>query len=426
MILKERLLKSKLFRDSFWAIFGNGLGNAFMLLAGILIARYLGKDLYGEYGIVKTTMLYIASFATFGLGFTSTKYIAACVKEDTKYLRAIVRDSMLITLFFSGFIAVLLFIFAPLVATYLEEKGLTIALRALAIVIIFKAVTTTQIGILSGFKAFKHIAYNSLSSGAFMLVSCIPLTYFWGLPGSLLALLLSQMFNAIINFFSVRSYTKSLQGQEEKSYIKEMMKFSFPVALQESSFTICNWAAIMLLTKYSSLGELGIYSASAQWNSIILMIPSLLSNVVLSYLSSSASNAEEHFRTMKRMILVNFLTTLLPFFIIYFMAEFISSFYGPTFSSMPNVLRILTFTTILEACSSVLKSEFIAQNKAWTIFALRTIRDISLVGIVYYLMTSNNGVNGALLYSWACVGISILFFISLLGGYKVVIKKGKR
>ena len=44
-LIKHRLLQSKLFKDSFWAVFGNGLGNALLLLAGILIARFLGKDL---------------------------------------------------------------------------------------------------------------------------------------------------------------------------------------------------------------------------------------------------------------------------------------------------------------------------------------------------------------------------------------------
>ena len=50
LFIKQKI-NSKLFRDSFWAVFGNGIGNALMLLSGIIIARLLGKDLYGEYGI---------------------------------------------------------------------------------------------------------------------------------------------------------------------------------------------------------------------------------------------------------------------------------------------------------------------------------------------------------------------------------------
>ena len=49
-----KLKNNKFFKDSFWAVFGNGMGYALLLLAGIIIARFLGKDLYWEYGFVKT------------------------------------------------------------------------------------------------------------------------------------------------------------------------------------------------------------------------------------------------------------------------------------------------------------------------------------------------------------------------------------
>lgn len=412
--IKYRMLQSKLFKDSFWAVFGNGFGNALMLLAGILIARFLGKDLYGEYGVVKTTMFYIASFATFGLGFTSTKYIASSIKENPACLRSIVRSSMTITLLFSGLIAGLLLMFAPLVARFLEEENLVFPLRALAIVIVFKAITTTQIGILSGFKDFQHIAYNSLGSGLVMLALCVPLTYFFGLKGSLLSLLLSQMFNAFINYFSVRKYVRVLSGQIRKPYTREMLKFSLPVALQESSFTICHWAAILLLTKLSSIGELGLYTASVQWNSIILMIPTLLTNVVLSYLSSSANNEVQHKRNVRVMLLVNLVCTLIPFVVVYLLADLIASFYGPTFSAMSGVLRICTFSTILEATASVFKSNLLAKGCPWLLFSLRCLRDCFLVVAVYIMLISTGGENGAMMYSWAVLGASLLFLCLLL------------
>ena len=71
----QRITNSVLARDSFWAVVGNGLGNAFLLLAGIFIARLFGKDLYGEYGVVKKKKMYYAKFDTFGLGITSTKLL---------------------------------------------------------------------------------------------------------------------------------------------------------------------------------------------------------------------------------------------------------------------------------------------------------------------------------------------------------------
>lgn len=421
--IKERLLQNKLFKDSFWAVIGNGLGNALMLFAGIIIARLLGKDLYGEYGVVKSTMFYIASFATLGLGFTTTKYIANYVSDNKQYLKSIVRDSLLITLSFSSVVALLLLVFANNLADYLEEPSLILAFRALAIVIICKAFTTTQIGVLSGFKKFKAIAINSFASGCFMLIICIPLTYCFGIVGALGALLFSQFFNAIINYTSIHRISKKLKEQQQKSFIKELIKFSFPVALQESSMTVCHWGAIILLTRFSSVGEVGLYSATTQWNAIILMIPALLSNVVLSYLSGNLHDIYVHQKTVKQMLSVNLVCTLLPFIVIYVCSDFISSFYGKSFSQMSDLLKIVAFTTIFESCSSVFKSEFLAQGKNWMLFILRTIRDVIVLISTYCVLTHTMGENGAFSYGIVQVIASGIFFFACCSTYFVVLRK---
>lgn len=423
--LSYSIKNNKFFKDSFWAVFGNGLGNGFLLLAGILIARFLGKELYGEYGVVKTTMFYIASFATLGLGVTSTKYIATLLNSKPIHVKNVIHDAMTITVIFSSIIAIIIFIIAPFIANLLNEEQLVLALRALSVVIIFKAITTTQIGVLAGFKEFKTIALNSLSSGLLMLVICVPLTYFWGLKGALLSLLFSQIFNSIVNYMGIKRKSRSFSYVEKVSYKKELAYFSFPVALQESSFAICNWAAIMLLTKLSSMGEVGLYTASAQWNSIITMIPGLLINVILSYLSSSINNSIKHKKTLKLMLRINFFTTIIPFVIVYFLADFIASFYGKSFEGMPSVLRILTFSTILEACASVYKSELLALGKTWLLFSVRLFRDMILVIGVYILLTFSNGVDGAIMYSWAVVVMSALFFLVLLVSYNIICKRNE-
>ena len=423
--IKNRLLGSRLFKDSFWAVFGNGMGNAMMLLAGILIARLLGKDLYGEYGVVKSTMFYVASFATFGLGFTSTKFIAQYVTDQKQYVKAIMRDSITITLAFSGTIAVLLIVFAQQLADYVEAPSLKLAFQALAGVIVFKAMTTTQIGLLSGHKEFKKTARNSVASGVFLLIICVPFTYFGGLKGSLLALMSSQAFNAFINYCTIRKITKKLPDQENKSFKKELISFSFPVALQESSYTISHWGAIMFLTKLSSMGEVGLYTASSQWLVIITMIPALLSNVVLSYLYSSVSNKASHSRTIRLMLAVNLVCTLIPFVIVFIFSNFISSFYGETFSDMGNLLRLITLSTIFESCSTVFKSEFMAQGKTWLLFTLRTIRDFSALLATYVVLMVTNGNNGAFSFGLVNVTMSILFFVSCILSYIITSKNSK-
>lgn len=416
--IKERLLGSKLFKDSFWAVFGNGMGSFLIMLSGILIARFLGKDLYGEYGVVKTTMIYIASFSTFGLGITSTKYVSQFIAENPSHIKKIIKDSLKITLSFSSFLAVLLIIFADGMANFLNKPSLATPFRVLACIIVCRSLTTTLVAVLGGLKKYKTSAINNLLSGIVLLSLCIPLTYFFSIEGALLALLLSQIFNFVINYRVVKKCMTAFNDDTKKSYTKELITFSFPVALQESSIWVCNWICIMLLTKLSSAGELGLYTAAAQWNAVIALLPTTLSNVVLSYIAGSTKDSMKHNSLVKKMFLINLFSTLLPFLIVYLFADFISSFYGSTFSELKMVLRILTFNAILESCAYVFKAEFITANKAWTFFGLRFVRDIIMTLSSYVVLCRTGGENGAIMFSTIIVITSGLYLLIMLAIYR--------
>ncbi len=420
--LIARVLHGEIFKDSAWAVLGNGIGNALLLMAGILIARLLGKDVYGEYGFVKSTMFYIASFASLGLGVTTTKFIAAHIVDSPQYVKCVIKDSLFLTLCFSGSIALLLIVFAAPFARLVHEPSLRLAFQILAIIIVFRAITLTQIGLLAGFKKFKTVAINGLLSGLFMLCICVPLTYWLGLKGTLCALLLSQVFNAFINTRAILCVNKTLVNQEKKNFKLELFRFSLPVALQESSYFVSHWGAITLLTIFSSSGEVGLYTATAQWSAIIMMVPGLLNNVILSYLSGSVNNQVQHKHTIVSMLSINFFSTLIPFVLVYICAGLIASFYGPTFTGMPSLIRLLTFATIFECCSNVLKSELLARSRVWLLFSIRLIRDVLLISALYVFLLKTHGENGAASYSLCNVISSVLFFGTLLFSYFIINK----
>ena len=422
------LKSSRLARDSFWAVFGNGLGYGLLLLAGIVIARFLGRDVYGEYGLVKTTMIYIAGFATLGLGISSTKYIANALHADRSHVRSLARDAVSITLVFSTMLAAGLAAVANPLAAFLGESGLVGAFRALAVIIVFKALNTTQNGVLAGFGDFREIARNSVASGALMLVACVPLTYFFGLTGAFISLAASQGCNALLNYLSIRKRTASLTDQQSGSHKRELIAFSFPIALQELNYTVCNWGGIMLLTKLSSVGQVGIYSATMQWNGIITFIPGLLSNVILSHLSGTAGDEKAHTHTLRTMLGVNFLTTAIPLAAIYLLAGWIATFYGATFAEMKGVMQVMTTATVFTACASVLYSELLSRGHNWLLLSVRIVQDIVILGTAWLLLRQGegtNGMSGAMDYAVGYVTGSVAYFIILLGAVRLTDRKSK-
>lgn len=421
-IIKERILQSKLLKDSFWALIGNGVGDFLLLVSGILIARFLGRDLYGEYGVVKTNMFYMAGFSTFGLVYSSTRYISKYIRSDSTRIIGIINNATKITFIFSTLLAVVLISCASYLESFLNTPGIAPVFRALSIIIVLKAMSSTGNGILAGLGEFKVLAKSTVISGLVMFCLCVPLTYLWGLYGALAALSISQLINFLINYFYIYKKSKSLPIYYIKEdSVSDLLKFSFPIALQEISYAICNWAGILLLTKMSSLSEVGLYTATAQWNAVITMIPGMLANVVLSHLSGASGHQQQ--ALVYRVLGVYLFCTVIPFLCVYALSDYIVAFYGSDFSAMKTVLRLNIFITIPACCSEVFKAELIAVGKTWVLFTLRMLKDVVLVVLAFILLKMYNGLDGAYFYSMSSLVGAVVFFIGVLTIYLVNINK---
>lgn len=420
--IKNSIQQKGFFQDSALMLVGNGLGNGLMLVAGIIVARILGNDLYGQYGLVKTTMFYIASLSTFGLGFSITKYVSTCVSTASSKLKSYIYYSIQITLVFSLFLAVVLVLFSKQIALFLEEPTLTQALSFLAIIIVVRALNTCLIGILAGLKDFRTVAKNVAISGMTMLLLALPLTHFYSLYGALVSLLVSQGVYLILNIIHIKRVYRGLSQEIDRSTRRELLLFSMPIAMQEMSFMVCNWGISLMIPKLCSFGDYGIYSAANQWNAIILYIPSVLTNVILSYLSSTVGDKNEHNRTLGLMTKVNFISALIPFIIVAVLSTPISRLYGPTFNGLNDTLVVLVLSTVFVALSNVYSSELISHEKVWPLFFMRFSRDLiiflgSLVVITLGVLNS-----GATSVAVCTVAANVLFFFLLIIYYRNHIK----
>lgn len=401
-------------KDSFWAVLGNGTGNFLLLMAGIVIARLLGKDIYGEYGMVKTTMFHIAAFSTFGLSYTSTKFISEYTTRDNSYLKSITSASISITLIASFTLSVLMFCYADLLASFIHAPQLKMAFRYLSVITILRALSTVGSGLLAGFKSFKSLGVNNIISGLTMLLMAIPATYFYGLQGSLLSLCLSQFILAFLNISKVYHIVEALENQTKDSFYRRLFTFSIPVELQELSYAICNWGASLLITRYASLGELGVYTACSQWYAIVLFLPSLLQNVVLSYLSGAVGDKKTNNDMFKNMLKINFICAVIPFVVVTSLSSLITSFYGDTFNGMRSTLIILILATIPATLSNVYVANLLANSRNWILSILRVSRDILSIVSLYFILILTNGEDAASNYAVLNVVVAVLFLVIVL------------
>jgi len=411
----NNIIKSRFVIDSIWSLLGNVIGKGLALLAGIVIARFLGRDIYGEYGMIRNTIISISLFSTFGLGYTSTKFVAEYKIVNPPLLSLISHYSEKITLIISGTLALLLFVFSEYVsAKILNAAHLNFSLKIVSAWIVFNALTTTQIGILAGLREFKKLARFNVITGIITFVLSFVFTWYWNLNGALLALLVSQIFNWFLNYNLVQKkiplYNYSFKN---KKFSKEILNFSFPVALQEAIFSIIYWTLSYLIIKFSSYGELGIYTAAMQWNAIILFIPGILRNVILSHLSEAIQNDEKYNQVLNLTLTINLISTLIPFLFVLFAANYIILLYGPSFEGLKIVLKLATLSTVFLSLSNVYAQAYLSKGKNWQMLGFRSLRDLGTLGLAYFFIIHFKGEKSAYYLSLSVLIISIIFLLTM-------------
>ncbi|MFI3262880.1 MAG: oligosaccharide flippase family protein [Rikenellaceae bacterium] len=382
-MFKEIILKlksSSLFKDSFWALAGSFIGRGLSLVASIVIARLLGKDLFGIYGFARTTLLSIAVFSTFGLGYSATKFIAEYTKNKPYFIKSIIDDFNRITITTSSIFAILIFIFSKEISVYLGSPEQFNSIRYLAVIVIFNSITTTQTGVLAGFKKFKVLTKINTVNGFVTFVLGVGLTYFYSIDGALIALLLSQGYNCMQNYIVVRKCIRSLKVEHKKvSLIKDLTTFSLPITLHEMVSSISQWVLPFLIVKFSNTGDLGIYSAATQWSAVIMFIPGTLQNVVFSHLTTHNDNVSYQKNIVRRMLQLNFIATAVPFLIIMLFSKLIVQFYGESFEGLKTVINICVFTTIFNCMTLVIKNYFVSINKPWFTFLIFVFSNVIII-----------------------------------------------
>src|SRR5215472_10010244 len=80
--LVRRMLLNRLVRGTFWSLSGAVAARTFGLLSSLIVARILGTSGFGELGLIQSTIGMLGTLGGFGLGLTSTKYVAEFRTSD--------------------------------------------------------------------------------------------------------------------------------------------------------------------------------------------------------------------------------------------------------------------------------------------------------------------------------------------------------
>lgn len=369
----ESTTASRLARGLFWSLGGAVVSRGMSLCATVLTARILGRTVYGELGIISSTVGMFGVLAGFGFGVTATKYVAEFRQSDPVRAGRIIGLSGLFTFVTSGLMALGLIILAPWLAAHtINAPHLANTIRIAALILFVSGINGAQTGALSGFEAFKSIAFVNFLTGLISFPLIVYGAWYGGLPGTVCAMGINLVCNWLLNHLALRREARrngvpfTMKGCFRECNV--LWKFSLPSVLTGCVNTPIVWLGNAFLVNYpNGFREFGLYSAIEYLYWPFLMITANISSVYLPILSNAAGNGNsQQLRVQaKRMLTANGVAVLFLACLFLALSPILLSFFGRDFEYRVSLVAIITVVVSLRSFGGYLNSVLLATQQPW-------------------------------------------------------------
>jgi O-antigen/teichoic acid export membrane protein len=378
------------------------------LLASIIVARILMKQGFGEYAMVQTTLVTLASLSQLAAGYTAAKYIAEYRSVDPERAGRIMGLCTLVSASMAGVGTLLLVTIAPWIAgTVLKAPHLGIALIIGSGFLFFSAINGYQTGALSGLEAYRGLAKAGVTSGI-VAVAAISLGAWWGgLNGAIVGLSVSAIVRCIIHnrWLWIEIRAQGIKPQYRGSLSQEktiIFKFALPAAIAGYYSMPMIWLANAFLARQpGGYGEMALYTAANNLRILVLFLPNVMNSVGLSVLNNKKAEGDinQYHRVFRSNVLYIFLVSLGGLFVVGVFGRPALQLFGRDFEAGYFLLWLLLISTIFEGLSIALYQFIQSQAKiGLSFFSINVPREAVLVVTAYYLVQSYGGVGLATAY----------------------------
>jgi O-antigen/teichoic acid export membrane protein len=421
----------KLLRGFFWSFIGTGA--RFLALAGSMVtARLLGKETYGEIGMIQSTIYLLGTFTGFGLGITTTKHVAALKEIEPERTGRIIALTNMVAIVSGTTMAVFCLLAAPWIADKaLNAPKLADELRLGAFILLFSALLGVQAGTLSGLQNFKAIAKINIYQGIFLFPLSVVLILIWDLKGAVLSLVFQTIIGVIL---SSRIISKecanlgiSVNFRHAWSEKQILWNFSLPAFLAASMAAPVNWAVRSILVHQDNgYAEMGLFNAAQQIGQVMSFVPLIVGQVTVPFFSEIYElNNQKYFIKAINYNLRSVWTIGLVFnFLIIGFAQVIMLLFGRNFQEGEAVLTVLTCSTVFLLIGNTLGQGLIGAGKIWINFSMNFSWALIILPAAYYLTPLYGAFGLALASLISYFGLSIAFLFYSVSNYSIQIFNG--
>jgi O-antigen/teichoic acid export membrane protein len=354
-----------------WSVLSTVISQGQGLLVALISAHLLGKQRFGELGIINSTLSTAGIVAGFGLGLTATKYTAQLRVNDPDRAGRIVGLSLAVSVGLGGAIGLLLFTLSPLLALKsLGAPHLTSSLRLGCVLLFCNALNGTQLGALAGVEAFRDIARLNVIRALISLAVTVPAVWLFGVAGAVAAMVITvaclcvlagRQLLAACNLAGVIIRYRGLTEEW-----RVLARFSLPAFLSGLMAGQFVWLANTILARQpGGYGEIALLSAAGQWRTLIFTLPNILCSAALPILSSEQTNQDTYRSVMGITQSLSILVAVPLGTFVMFISDPLMRMYGRGFVDGGPVLIGVALGITISAIGSAMGSAIAARGLMW-------------------------------------------------------------
>jgi O-antigen/teichoic acid export membrane protein len=379
----------------------------------------LGKEDFGRYGLLSSTVITFGSVAGASMAVTSTKFLAQYRIKDPARAGRLTGLCWLVSAGAGLLMASGMFFWADFIAKMIGDANLEPLLQIVAPVILIAAIIGAQKGILAGFEQFQSLAIINIVIMSFNLPLMIGGTWWFGLKGAMSVIFLINLLNLSINsFYLRRSFAASpvsftLKGVWEERAV--LLSFSLPHVMSTLLNAPVVWlATIFLARQVGGIEQVGLFTAATRWRQVLLFLPGVIAQPSVPIIAERLGAGD--YRRVTKLILATFglLSVVcggMWLLFAVFSRSIMSAFGDGFIEEGAIVLTVILCAAFFQAIAAPFSNLVTSAGHTWAGFAGTILKSTVLLGVAWLLV--GYGARGLALAHAAAFLIAFIFITSI-------------
>lgn len=397
-------IRNNLFSLASAEIFTKLLG-AFMYF---ILARYLGPREFGVYSVATSFSIIFGLISGLGIDSYIVKEIARG-PERTQVLF----DNGVILKMLGGLLAFLLAVSFCFILSY--DSTTRWAIIIFSCTLFFSSLTGLYDSIFRGLQRMEFSAMISIGRSVLSVMIIITMILF---RQSILMIVSAHVITGIVlslflYLFVVRTKFCRFSFNISRSDSYELLKGGLPFIATGVVYVINVKADVLLLSKLADLESVGIYDAANEVILLLMILPSLVSQVLYPYLSQQFAKQREGLAEIINFSLkvMTILSVPMSFGLVILAPKLIHLFYGQKYAASAIVLQIM---------GAGLSIVFLRSLLGWVLAAIEKVN--MMMWVNFYNLVLNVLFNVLLIPRYGYTGAAVATITSMIFGTLIVLR----